>query len=90
MILARLLFRYYFGTTLALFWLIVVFFFVSDSRMVVEDVLLGVLLLLLVVLLSLPNLRLLHSILTTNQHPNVFDRGLALCLVTSGKGTTVR
>ena len=46
---------------------------------------LSFLLLLLAVLLSLPNLRLLHYIISNNQQPNVFDRGLALCLVTSGK-----
>ena len=60
--------------------------FVSDPRMVVEEVLLSLLVLLLSMVLSLPNLRLLRYIFTTDQHPNVFDRGLALCLVTSGTG----
>ena len=50
-----------------------------------EELVLSFLLLLLAVLLSLPNLRLLHYIISNNQQPNVFDRGLALCLVTSGK-----
>ena len=60
--------------------------FISDLRMVVELAVLSLLLLLLAVLLLLPNLRLLHSILTNNQQPNVFDRGLALCLLISGNG----
>ena len=64
--------------------------FVSDLRMALEEFVLSLLLLLLSVLLSLPNLRLLHSILTNNQQPNVFDRGLALCLLISGKGAGLR
>jgi hypothetical protein len=53
--------------------------------MSVDEVMLSLLLVLLSLLLSLPNLRLLYYIFTSNQQPNVFDRGLALCLVTSGK-----
>ena len=51
----------------------------------VEELVFSLLLILLAVLLSLPNIRLLHSILTNKHQPNVFDRGLALCLITSGK-----
>ena len=50
-----------------------------------DELLLFLLLILLALVLSLPNLCLLHSIFTSNQHPNVFDRGLALCLITSGE-----
>ena len=60
---------------------------VSDLRMGVEEAVLSLLLLLLAVLLSLPNIRLLHSILNNNQQPNVFDRGLAICLIMSGMWT---
>ena len=63
---------------------------VSDPRMSMVELLLSVLLILLAVLLSQPNLRLLHSILTTKKQPNVFDRALALCLATSGGWTEGR
>ena len=55
--------------------------------MAVEETLLSLLLIMLAVVLSLPNVRLLHFILTNNQQPNVFDKGLALCLIVSGKST---
>ena len=51
----------------------------------VEEWVFSLLFILLAVLLSLPNIRLLHAILNNKHQPNVFDRGLALCLVTSGK-----
>ena len=51
----------------------------------VDELVLSLLLALLALLLSLPNLRLLYHIFNSNQQPNVFDRGLALCLVTSGR-----
>ena len=53
--------------------------------MSVDEVMLFLLLVLLALLLSLPNLRLLYYICTSDQQPNVFDRGLALCLITSGE-----
>ena len=62
---------------------------VSDARMTAEEALLSLLVLLLTLVLSLPNLRLLRSIFNSDQHPDVFDKGLALCLVTSGTGTTL-
>ena len=55
-----------------------------------EELLLSLSVLLLSLLLSLPNLRLLRSIFNSDQHPNVFDKSLAICLVISGMQTTLQ